>query len=70
MDTGADAGKYEAAGFAKTPPAYGPSSAHPAVVISGMADGSVRFLGTNLDRYVLFALITRDGGEIIGINDF
>ena len=37
---GADAGKYEDPGFGKTPPAYGPSSGHPAVVIGGMGDGS------------------------------
>ena len=34
---GVDAGKYEDPGWAKTPPAYGPSSAHPEVVIVAMA---------------------------------
>ena len=37
--TGADAGTYEDPGFGKTPPAYGPSSMHPGVVICGMGDG-------------------------------
>ena len=40
--TGADAGKYEDPGFAQTPPAYGPSSMHPDVVVCGMGDGSVQ----------------------------
>ena len=39
---GAEAGKYEDPGFAQTPPAYGPSSGHPAVVICGMGDGWTR----------------------------
>ena len=38
---GADAGKYEDPGWAKGPPAYGPSSMHPGVVAVGMCDGSV-----------------------------
>ena len=38
---GADAGKYEDPGFGQTPPAYGPSSMHPDVVVCGMGDGSV-----------------------------
>ncbi len=61
--TGADAGKYEDPGFAKTPPAYGPSSAHPAVVVSGIADGSVQALSKRIDAANLFFLITRNGGD-------
>ena len=61
--TGAEAGKYEDPGFAKTPPAYGPSSAHPAVVMFGMADGSVRPLSKRVDAAAFFFLITKNGGD-------
>ena len=40
--TGADAGKYEDPGFAQIPPAYGPSSSHPSVVVCGLGDGSAQ----------------------------
>lgn len=33
-------------------------------------DGSVRLLRPQLDRYVLFALVTRDGGELLSDLDF
>jgi prepilin-type processing-associated H-X9-DG protein len=49
---------------------HGLYSFHPGGAHAAFVDGSVRFLGTSLDRYVLFALVTRDGGEIIGANDF
>jgi prepilin-type processing-associated H-X9-DG protein len=37
---------------------------------ASFVDGSVRFLNTKLDRYVLFALITRDGGELVADTDY
>ena len=46
---GVDAGTYEDPGWAKAPPAYGPSSAHPNVVIVGFADGSVMALSKKVD---------------------
>ncbi len=57
--TGADAGKYEDPGFSKVAPAYGPSSAHPAVVTCGMCDGSVLALSKKIDAANLFFLITK-----------
>ena len=56
---GADAGKYEDPGFSKVAPAYGPSSAHPAVVTCGMCDGSVLALSKKIDAANLFFLITK-----------
>ena len=61
--TGADAGKYEDPGFAKTPPANGPSSRHPAVVICGMGDGSTMAISKQIDAANLFFLITKNGAE-------
>jgi hypothetical protein len=61
--TGADAGKYEDAGFAKTAPAYGPSSMHPAVVICGMGDSSVHAISKRIDAAALFFLITKHGND-------
>ncbi len=60
---GADAGKYEDPGFGQTPPAYGPSSMHPAVVICGMCDGSVQAISKQIDAANLFFLITKNGKE-------
>jgi type II secretory pathway pseudopilin PulG len=59
---GADTGKYEDPGWSK-PPAYGPSSAHPSVVIVTMGDGSVMALNKKVDAANLFFLITKDGDE-------
>jgi prepilin-type N-terminal cleavage/methylation domain-containing protein len=64
---GADAGKYEDPGFGKTPPAYGPSSAHPAVVISGFADCSVQPLSKRVDAANLFFLITKNNSDPFNI---
>ena len=64
--TGADVGKYEDPGWAK-PPAYGPSSAHPAVVIVAMGDGSVTALSKKVDAANLFFLITKDGNDPFNI---
>jgi prepilin-type N-terminal cleavage/methylation domain-containing protein len=60
---GADAGKYEDPGFGKTLAAYGPSSAHPAVVICGMGDGSVQALSKRVDAANLLFLITKNGND-------
>ncbi len=61
--TGADVGKYEDSGFSQPPPAYGPSSAHPEVVICGMGDGSVCSISKRVDAANLFFLITKNGGD-------
>jgi len=60
---GADAGKYEDPGFGTTPPAYGPSSGHPAVVICGRADGSVDAISKQVDAANLFFLITKNNND-------
>ena len=60
---GADAGKYEDPGFGRTPPTYGPSSGHPAVVICGMGDGSVQALSKQIDAANLFFLITKNNAD-------
>ena len=60
---GTDAGKYEDSGFGQTPPAYGPSSMHPEVVICGMGDGSVQAISKQIDAANLFFLITKNGSE-------
>jgi hypothetical protein len=59
---GADAGKYEDPGWSK-PPAYGPSSAHPAVLIVTMGDGSVMALNKQVDAANLFFMITKDNND-------
>ncbi len=64
---GADAGKYEDPGWAKAPPAYGPSSAHPAVVIVAFADGSVEALSKQVDAANLFFLITKDNNDLFNL---
>jgi len=61
--SGPDAGKYEDPGFGKTPPAYGPSSAHPAVVVCGMGDGSVQAISKQIDAANLFFLITKNNSD-------
>jgi len=60
---GADYGKYEDPGWAKTPPVYGPSAAHPAVVIVGFGDGSVTALSKRCDAANLFFLVTKSGND-------
>jgi prepilin-type N-terminal cleavage/methylation domain-containing protein len=64
--TGAEAGKYEDPGWAK-PPAYGPSSAHPNVVIVSFADGSVTALSKQVDAANLFFLITKDNNDPLNL---
>jgi len=61
--TGTDAGKYEDPGFAKTPPAFGPSSAHHAIVNCGMGDGSVLSLSKQTDAAAFFFMITKNGSD-------
>jgi type II secretory pathway pseudopilin PulG len=60
---GADAGKYEDPGFGQTPPAYGPSSMHPGVVVCGMGDGSTQAISKQIDAANLFFLITKNGSD-------
>jgi hypothetical protein len=64
---GADAGKYEDPGWAKGPPAYGPSSAHPEVVIAALGDGSVMALSKKVDAANLFFLITKNNNDPFNI---
>jgi prepilin-type N-terminal cleavage/methylation domain-containing protein len=61
--SGADAGKYEDPGWAKGPPAYGPSSMHPGVVITGMCDGSVIALSKQCNAAYLFFLVTKNNND-------
>jgi len=49
------------------PANYGPSSAHPAVAIVGMGDGSVQSLSKRTDAGNMCFLITRNGGEPFNI---
>jgi hypothetical protein len=60
---GADAGKYEDPGWAKAPPAYGPSSMHPQVIIVGYCDGTSMALSKKLDPAMLFFGITKNGND-------
>lgn len=45
-------------------------SMHSGVFIAGMVDGSTKPLGTNMDRNVLMAIMTRNGRENIGDQKF
>ncbi|CAN5441542.1 DUF1559 domain-containing protein [soil metagenome] len=45
-------------------------SFHPEGAFGILGDGSVRMLGKNLDVYVFYALVTREGGETIAQADF
>lgn len=56
---GADEGKYEDPGWAKGPPAYGPSSMHTAVAIVAFCDGSVTALNKRCDAANLFFLTAK-----------
>ena len=60
---GADEGKYEDPGWAKGPPAYGPSSMHPGVVIIGVCDGCVMAISRRCDAANLFFLITKNNND-------
>jgi prepilin-type N-terminal cleavage/methylation domain-containing protein/prepilin-type processing-associated H-X9-DG protein len=44
------------------------SSFHPGGAHFVMVDGSVQFLSENIDQYVLVALTTREGGEVVDLN--
>jgi type II secretory pathway pseudopilin PulG len=43
---------------------------HPGGAFGLLADGSVRFLSRDMDVYVMYALVTRAGGEILAPDDF
>lgn len=45
-------------------------SFHPGGAFALVGDGSVRFLHEGLDVYIMYALVTREGGEIISPDDF
>jgi type II secretory pathway pseudopilin PulG len=45
-------------------------SFHPGGAFGILGDGSVRFLSKDLDVYVFYALVTREGGETIADTDF
>ena len=47
----------------RLPSAYGPSSAHPAVVVVGMGDGSTQSLSKRTDAANLFFLITKNNSD-------
>ena len=44
---------------------YGPSSAHPAIVQHGFADGHGKSINDDVDRNVYLHLVSRAGGEVI-----
>jgi hypothetical protein len=46
-------------------PARGLSTRHPDGYLTGFADGSIHFLPAKLDKTVLHALFTRQGGEVV-----
>jgi prepilin-type N-terminal cleavage/methylation domain-containing protein/prepilin-type processing-associated H-X9-DG protein len=48
---------------------HGLYSFHPGGVQVAFADGSVQFLKETIDTKTLFALVTRDGGEILNASD-
>jgi hypothetical protein len=43
---------------------------HPGGAFGLLADGSVRFLSRDMDAYVMYALATRAGGEILAAGDY
>ena len=45
---------------------YGPSSAHPATVQHGFADGHGKTINDDIDRNIYVHLVSRAGGEVIG----
>ena len=67
--SGLDAGKYEDPGWAKGPPAYGPSSMHPGVVVVGFCDGSVTALNKRCDTALFFFLITKSNSDPMPMGD-
>jgi len=50
----------------ETPRWYGPSSAHPEVVLHGYGDAGGRTIQTTIDRNVYLHLVTRSDGEVTG----
>jgi len=43
---------------------YGPSSAHPGIVLHGYGDGGGRSIRDDIDRDLYLHLVSRDGGEV------
>ena len=46
-----------------------PYSMHPAGVQIVKGDGSVQFLGQDVDNFVYVAMVSRDGGESLDIGN-
>ena len=65
---GADSGTYPS--FDGSKPLYGPSSAHAAVVMHAMGDGSVQSLSKDIDAAAYMFLITRSGSDPNGLGEF
>jgi prepilin-type N-terminal cleavage/methylation domain-containing protein len=70
--TGAEVGKYAVDGDPSWPgepsrPAYGPSSAHPAVAVVTFADGSVTAISKRCDAANFFFLITKNNQDPFNI---
>jgi prepilin-type processing-associated H-X9-DG protein len=45
-------------------------SAHPGGLNAAMADGAIRFIKSTIDPDVLWSLMTRNGGEVIGLEQY
>jgi len=56
-------------GATSKPANYGPSSAHPAVVMVGMGDGSVQAISKRTDAANLFFLITKNNSDPFNITN-
>ena len=63
--SGSEKGKYEAVDttICPLPPAYGPSSSHPAVANHLFGDGSVQTLSKKIDIAAYFFMITKNNGD-------
>jgi hypothetical protein len=64
--SGPDFNKYECPSWAPKP-TYGPSSAHPAVAIVAMGDGSVMAMNKRCDAANMFFLITKSNNDPFNI---
>jgi prepilin-type processing-associated H-X9-DG protein len=47
-----------------------PSSYHSGGANAAFADGSVRFLKSSTNRFVIWAIGSRDGGEVVSSDQF
>jgi prepilin-type processing-associated H-X9-DG protein len=52
------------------PSLFGAGSPHPGGFNANFADGSVRFLKNSINLNVFKALVTRNGGEVVGAGEF